>query len=178
MDTTTLYMTVMLSTPDPSVQHSTDNMGPLSNPLYFKTPFIPFLAAWPITIMCLIIYSYNLVQYKHSAVTIPLIFFPLLLFSGILDNIYDFATNADIKEYKAKNLLAMVLVLTVLAVLRVVCVIYYSTWGFKIARDTNCCPKRPMTTKRTLTCTPEATQKIETWHRLPLDQLTQRSGFE
>ena len=151
MDTTTLYMTVMPSTPDPSDQHSTDNMGPLSNPLYFKTPFIPFLAAWPITIMCLIIYSYNLVQYKHSAVTIPLIFFPLLLFSGILDNIYDFATNADINEYKAKNLLAMVLVLTVLAVLCVVCVIYYSTWGFKIARDTNCCPKRPMTTKRTLT---------------------------
>ena len=134
MDTATFYMTAMPSTPDPSVQHSTDNTGPLSNPLYFKTPLIPFLAAWPITIMCLIIYSYNLVRYKHSTVTIPLIFFPLLLFSGILDNMYDFETNADINEYKSKNLLAMILVLTVLAVLSVVYVIYYSARGIQNRR--------------------------------------------
>lgn len=112
------------------------NGAPFSNPLYFKTPLIPFLAAWPLTFLCLVIYVYNLVKYRHAKVTIKMIFFPVLLISGILDNAYDFVTDAKVSEYKAAPLMVLIVVFSVLALVSMGYLAAYTVESLKHPSDT------------------------------------------
>lgn len=104
---------------------STLNPSPFSNPLYFKTSLVGFLVSWPIGIMCFIMFFYNLANYKNSTVTFKMVFFPLLLVPGIIDNFYDIVTNADIKKYDKTNLIVLIGVFTVLAVLSLIYLALY-----------------------------------------------------
>jgi hypothetical protein len=88
-----------------------------SNPLYFKTSLVAFLAAWPIAIMCFIVYFYNMANYKNMSATVKMIFFPVLLFPGILDNCYDIITKADVNEYKSTPLAVLIGVYVIASVI-------------------------------------------------------------
>ena len=58
-------------------------------------------------------------------VTAKMVFFPILLMAGILDNFYDIVTNADIKEYNQTRLGVLIAVFTVLAVISLVYLVVY-----------------------------------------------------
>ena len=109
----------------PSTLPSTVEVSAFSNPLYYKTPLIPFLASWPIAVMCLTVYFYNLINFKNMSLTLKMIFFPILLFPGIIDNCYDLITNADIAKYKEAPLAALIGVFVLAALTSLIFLVMY-----------------------------------------------------
>lgn len=136
MATTTLAATAaplptatVLATPTTTMATTTVTtaaVSAFSNPLYFKTSLVAFLASWPIAIMCFVVYFYNLANYKNMAATVKMIFFPLLLFPGILDNCYDIITGADINEYKSTPLAVLIGVYVVSGVITLIYLVVYT----------------------------------------------------
>lgn len=104
------------------------NGSAFSNPLYFKTSLISFLGAWPLAIMCIVVYMYNLFNYKNFKITAKMIFFPVLLFAGIADNSYDIITGADVSEYTEETLVAMIVVTSIFAVISL---LYLGTYTYE-----------------------------------------------
>ncbi len=103
-----------------------------SNPLYFKTVLVPILATWPLILMVLTIYLYNLWRViksptRNYRVTMKMNFFPMLLFAMILDNGYDWTTSASVNEFSSKTLGFLIGVFGLLAGLSLVFVAAY-TW--------------------------------------------------
>lgn len=111
-----------VSVPTPTVAPSalTLHPSPFSNPLYFKTSLVSFLVSWPIAILCFVVYFYNLANYKNMGVTVKMVFFPVLLSAGILDNFYDIITNADVNKYDKTQLGVLIGAFTVQAVISLV----------------------------------------------------------
>lgn len=99
-----------------------------SNPLYFKTIIVSILAAWPLVIGCLIVYGYNI--YKRSkidkTITPKIVFFPVLLCAGILDNAYDFMTEAKVSNYNTESLIALIVVYCILGLFSLIYVATYT----------------------------------------------------
>ena len=102
-----------------------------SNPLYFKTSLVGFLAAWPLAFMCYTIYFYNICNYKNFRVTAKMLFFPLLMLPGIIDNIYDLATEAKVSEYDNTTLIAMIITMALFAVISLVYLSLYCLESIK-----------------------------------------------
>lgn len=69
--------------------------------------------------MCFVVYFYNLANYKNMSTTAKMIFFPLLMVPGILDNIYDFVTGADVDKYKTTQLAVLIAIYVVMAIISV-----------------------------------------------------------
>ena len=105
-----------------------------SNPLYFKTAIVGFLGAWPLAIMCIIVYMYNLCNYKNFKVTAKMVFFPVLLFAGIMDNCYDIITGAKVSEYNSTILIAMIVSLSVLSAISL---LYLGTYTYESMKMMN-----------------------------------------
>jgi len=103
-----------------------------SNPLYFKTVLVPILATWPLILMVLTIYLYNLWRViksptRNYRVTMKMNFFPILLFAMILDNGYDWTTSASVNKFSTKTLGFLIGAFGVLAALSLVFAAGY-TW--------------------------------------------------
>lgn len=110
------------------------NGSAFSNPLYFKTALVGFLGAWPLAAMCIVVYVYNLFNYKNFKVTAKMVFFPVLLFAGIMDNTYDIVTKAKVSEYTEQTLMAMVVVTSILAVISL---LYLGTYTYESMKMMN-----------------------------------------
>lgn len=127
-DVTTISASIVTKATPSGGEYQTiyKNGRPFSNPLYFKTILVPFMVVWPLAVLCLIIYIYNLVNYKHSKVTMKMVFFPVLLFAGIIDNFYDLITKASIDEYNSTTLILLTGVFGALAVISITYLISYT----------------------------------------------------
>ncbi|KAK3757041.1 hypothetical protein RRG08_062910 [Elysia crispata] len=98
-----------------------------SNPLYFKTALVGLMGAWPLAIMCVIVYMYNVLNYKRFTITAKMLFFPVIMLPGIVDNLYDIITEANVSNYDTTNLLSLVVVMSIMSVFSIVYLGMY-TW--------------------------------------------------
>ena len=101
-----------------------------SNPLYFKTVLVPILAVWPLTLITLAIYLYNIFSknmINTYRVSIKMNFFPMLLFPIIIDNVYDYVSNVDVKKYDSKTLVFLIVLQGILGFFSMIFTLMY-TW--------------------------------------------------
>lgn len=124
----------MASTNVTTVPTERIHTSPFSNPLYFKTALVAFLAQWPIVFMCYVVFIYNLVNYKNMRATVKMIFFPVLLFPTILDNSYDIITGASVDKYDSTHLRALIGVFSVMAAASL---IYLASYMYEALRNPN-----------------------------------------
>ncbi|GFR76006.1 hypothetical protein ElyMa_005790000 [Elysia marginata] len=87
-----------------------------SNPLYLKGMEVAILQLI-IAGMCLTIYGYNIFQFKNHRLTKKMVFFPFLLFPGIIDNIYDYVTMGDVGNFETNAIVTLLIIMVLFAVL-------------------------------------------------------------
>lgn len=102
--------------PNPNPPTIYVNGKAFSNPLYLKGMEVAVLQLI-IAGMCLVIYGYNIIWFKHHRLTKKMVFFPFMLFPAIIDNIYDFVTGGDVTEFDTGSIVALLIIMVVFAVL-------------------------------------------------------------
>lgn len=105
---------------------SSVNGAIFSNPLYMKTPIVGFLGAWPLAVLAFVIYFYNIYNYRNLKLTAKMVFFPVLFFPGIVDNVYDIHTGGDVGMYTETSLSVLIAAMTIMATISIAYLVSYT----------------------------------------------------